>query len=193
MQKKLIKLEIAGIFFTLIMSVFLQNLHSLCERELIGVMFGSVNDSIWETAKTILLPYLLWGMIELLSIRLPFKKFAVSKIITLYYLGISYILICLIFSFFEPSSAGLPEFAAAIICISTASYLSFRLPFSDFKLELLFAPAFFMLLLFIALFCSLTPFPPHIYIFMDRATNLYGIIPEHLDKGAIILDTIYFI
>ena len=59
MSKKLIKFEIGGIFFVLIMSVFLQNLYILSDRQLIGVMFGSVNDSIWETAKTLLLPFIL--------------------------------------------------------------------------------------------------------------------------------------
>ena len=72
MQKILMKLEIGGIFFILILSAFMQNLYSLCNRELIGVLFGSVNDSIWETAKTLLLPYAIWGMIELLCIRSPF-------------------------------------------------------------------------------------------------------------------------
>ena len=54
MQKTLMKLEISGIFFILIMSVFMQNLYSISDRGLIGVLFGSVNDSIWETAKTLL-------------------------------------------------------------------------------------------------------------------------------------------
>ena len=48
MKNKLMKLEIAGLFFTIVMSVFFQNLYALCNREVIGVIFGSVNDSIWE-------------------------------------------------------------------------------------------------------------------------------------------------
>ena len=46
MQKKLMYLEIAGILFIVIMSVFMQNLLDLSGHTLIGVMFGSVNDSI---------------------------------------------------------------------------------------------------------------------------------------------------
>ena len=44
MQKKLMYLEIAGILFIVIMSVFMQNLLDLSGHTLIGVMFGSVND-----------------------------------------------------------------------------------------------------------------------------------------------------
>ncbi len=191
MQNKLMKFEIGGIFFVIIMSVFLQNLHSLCGRELIGVMFGAVNDSIWETAKTMLLPYLLWGIIEIMCIHPPFKKFVASKVISLYYLGVAYILLCLVFSLLNASSSYLFEFTSAIIAVSTASFLSYHLVQSHFELEKLFTPSFFMFLLFTALYCSFTPFPPNLYIFMDRATGLYGIIPEHIDTGAIVLDTLH--
>lgn len=75
MQKKLMYLEIAGILFIVIMSVFMQNLLDLSGHTLIGVMFGSVNDSIWEIEKTLLFPYLLWAGIELLC-----NKNSVSQI-----------------------------------------------------------------------------------------------------------------
>ncbi len=188
MQKKIIKAEIGGILFVIAFSVFLQNLHSLCNRELIGIIFGSVNDSIWEICKTLLMPYLAWSMIELLTFRPQFKKFVVSKIISLYFLAISYIILCLIFS----NADYMLKFTFSIACISTASFMSFKLLFSALKTEILFYPAFFMLLLFIALYCSFTPFPPKCSIFIDKTTSLYGIIPEHIDKGAIVLDTIYY-
>ena len=83
MQKKLMYLEIAGILFIVIMSVFMQNLLDLSGHTLIGVMFGSVNDSIWEIEKTLLFPYLLWAGIELLCIKIPFRKFIVAKAVSL--------------------------------------------------------------------------------------------------------------
>lgn len=191
MQKKLMRLEIAGIFFILVLSVFMQNLHTLCGRELIGVMFGSVNDSIWEISKTMLFPYVLWGMIELLCIKPPFRRFVTAKVISLYYLGVSFILLCLISALFGFEDEFLFEFTSAIFCICTALFLSYKLLFSNLKLESLFLPSFFMFLLFAAFYSSFTPFPPRLYIFEDRVTGLYGIIPEHIDAGAIALDTLY--
>lgn len=193
MQKTLMKLEISGIFFILIMSVFMQNLYSISDRGLIGVLFGSVNDSIWETAKTLLFPYVMWGMIELLCFRSPFRKFVVSKVISLYYLGISYIILNLIFSLFGFKNDFLINFTSAIFCISTSLFLSYKLIFSKFELENLFLPAIFMLMLFLAFYFSLTPFPPKMYIFKDRATSLYGIIPKNIDAGAIVLDAMYYV
>lgn len=186
------KLEIAGIFFVIILSIFLQNLYSITNRNLVGIMFGSVNHSIWEFTKTLLLPYFLWSMIELLSVRTPFRRFVVSKTISLYFLGISYILITLVTNLTGLCTNALPELVAAVACVAMAQYLSLHLIRSDFDIKNLYMPSFFLLLLFAALFLSFTVFPPEIYIFRDRDTGLYGIIPEYIDKGAIALDVFYF-
>lgn len=191
MQKKIMHLEIAGIFFVIIVSVFLQNLYELSGYTLIGILFGSVNDSIWESTKTLLLPYLVWAIIELMCVRVPFHKFVAAKTITLYALGISYILISGVMGAVGSATICLPQFTAALLCVSFSAFASFRLLFSQIKCEILFAPSFFMLLLFLAFFCSFTPFPPKIYIFMDRATGFYGLIPHHIDTGALVLDTLY--
>lgn len=191
MKDRLKKFEIAGILFVIILSIFLQNLFNLTDRNLIGVMFGSVNNSIWEFTKTLLLPYFLWSMIELLSVRTPFRRFVVSKTVSLYFLGLSYILITLVTNLLGLCTNALPELVAAAVCVAMAQFLSMRLIRSNFNTQNLYYPSIFLLLLFIALFLSFTVFPPEMYIFKDRDTGLYGIIPEYIDKGAIALDTFY--
>lgn len=191
MKDRLKRLEIAGIFFVIILSVFLQNLYGITNRNLVGVMFGSVNHSIWEFTKTLLLPYFLWSMIELLSVRTPFRRFVVSKTISLYFLGISYILITLVTNLLGLCTNALPELVAAVACVAMSQYLSLCLIRSDFDTKNLYMPSILLLLLFAALFLSFTVFPPEMYIFKDRDTGLYGIIPEYIDKGAIALDVFY--
>lgn len=192
MKDRLKKLEIAGVFFVIILSIFLQNLYSITNRNLVGVMFGSVNHSIWEFTKTLLLPYFLWSMIELLSLRTPFRRFVVSKTISLYFLGISYIIITLVTNLLGLCTNALPELVAAVACVAMSQYLSLRLIRSDFNIKNLYMLSIFLLLLFAALFLSFTVFPPEMYVFKDRDTGLYGIIPEYIDKGAIALDVFYF-
>lgn len=191
-KDRLKKLEIAGVFFVIILSIFLQNLYSITNRNLVGVMFGSVNHSIWEFTKTLLLPYFLWSMIELLSLRTPFRRFVVSKTISLYFLGISYILITLVTNLLGLCTNALPELVAAVACVAMSQYLSLHLIRLDFNIKNLYMPSILLLLLFAALFLSFTVFPPEMYIFKDRDTGLYGIIPEYIDKGAIALDVFYF-
>ena len=112
MQKKLMYFEIAGILFIVIMSVFMQNLLELSGHTLIGIMFGSVNDSIWEIEKTLLFPYLLWAGIELLCVKVPFRKFIVAKAISLWSFCFSYSAMCLLFSLTGAKTHFLPEFTA---------------------------------------------------------------------------------
>lgn len=191
MDKRILRLEIAGSVFVIIMSVLLQNLYTISGGALIGIMFGSANSSIWEITKTILISYIIWSIIEIMCAGVQFHRFVVARVISLYFLGAFYIILCLIFFAFDSGSYSMPEFVAAIASVISASFLCCRLMRSRFRLEKLFAPAVFMMLLFIALYCSFTPFPPHNLIFMDRVTGLYGIIPDYIDEGAIVLDTLY--
>lgn len=192
-QKKLLRLELAGMLFVVVSSVFLQNLYEISDRMVIGIMFGSVNDSIWEIEKTLLLPYLVWMLIEIMCVRVPFRKFIVAKTISLWCFAVTYSAICLLYSLFGEKSHMLPEFIAAIICTVLAFYLSYKLTLSQKELHNLYYPAFFMLLLFAAFYCSFTPFPPQLSLFQDRTTGLYGIIPENFDIGAVYLDSIFVV
>lgn len=191
MKYKQFRLEIAGVFFVIIASVLMQNLYELSEHNLLGIMFGSVNNSIWEISKTLLMPYVLWAIIELLSIKPPFYSFVVSKVIALYFLAVCYILLCLLIHLSGLDFSSLPEFVLAVVSTAFAMWLSLRLTYSDYNLKPLFYPALCMLLFFLALYLSFTIFPPKIYIFMDRQTQLYGLIPEYFDKGAVALDAFY--
>ena len=80
----------------MVMSVFMQNLLELSGHTLIGVMFGSVNDSIWEIEKTLLFPYLLWAGIELLCVKVPFRRFVTAKTIALWSFAVISSAVCLL-------------------------------------------------------------------------------------------------
>ena len=143
MQKKLLYFEIAGILFIVVMSVFMQNLLELSGHTLIGVMFGSVNDSIWEIEKTLLFPYLLWAGIELLCVKVPFRRFVTAKTIALWSFAVMYSAVCLLYSLTGSQNHFLPEFTAALICCTLAFFISYRLTVGSTKCEVLFYPAFF--------------------------------------------------
>ena len=69
--KYLTELEMGGILFCFLASLLMKQLYTLTDGHLIGVLFGAVNNSVWEQAKTLLLPYLLWGML----LHPPFRFF----------------------------------------------------------------------------------------------------------------------
>ena len=186
-SKAMIIMEISGMIFVLLSSLFMSKLNDLCGGNLVGMMFGSVNQSIWESCKTLLLPYLIWGMIELLSLSVHMHRFTVAKTISLFFLGITYIGVRLIYGYDKPC------IFAAVICVTAGYALSFFLYNSKFDLSTLFPVSVFLLFLFWALYFSFTPFPPKNLIFLDPQTGIYGIIPAHFDLGAAELDAIYYI
>ena len=191
MPKNLQKLEKFGLLFVIGLAALLTTLRYVTKSSVVGIFFGSVNDSIWEHCKLLLLAYIIWGMIELLSLKPSFKRFMVSKILSLYILGIIYILFCLMISPIFNYNYYFPEFLVGVISSVLAFWASMFLYSSDFDLAKLFMPCFFLFLLFVALYCTLTPFPMQCYIFIDRSTGMYGIIPENIDMGDIALDTMY--
>ena len=181
MNRKLFVMEVLGGAFIAVASHFMSRLYALCDGELLGILFGSVNGSAWESCKTLLLPYLLWAVLEVLTLRLRVHRFAVVKTASLYALGLSY----LGFRSMEMNPA-----AAGVICTAAALAMSCLLYCSPLPLRWLFAPSLVLLFLFTALYFSLTPFPPHTPLFFDAATGMYGIIPRSFDYGAAALNTV---
>ena len=182
LRKKYLFAALLGAAFTLTGSALLQRLYAAVGGELLGILFGAVNGSIWESAKTLLLPYLIWSVLEVMSLRLPLHRFTVVKALSLYALGGAYLLL---------QTGGVGAVPSAVLSVMTAFTLSVGLHLSPLSLRGWFAPAVAALFLFLALYFSLTPFPPHHPIFRDPATGMYGIIPRHFDYGAAALDTLY--
>lgn len=178
MTRKILPLEFGGIAFVLACSAFMRRFYEWNNHELLGILFGAVNGSIWENAKTLLLPYLLWGLIEVLAVRVSLYRFAVAKTAGLYLLGGLYLGLRL---------CGMHAGISAALSLAAAFAVSAALYYSDLYLRELFAPAVALLFLFVALYFSLTPFPPKHALFVDPETGMYGIIPDYLDYGAVVM------
>lgn len=172
------KLETLGVGFAALAAVFMRHLYAWCDGELPGILFGAVNGSAWEACKTLLLPTLLWGVLEALTLRVHLRRFAAAKTLSLYALGAMYLLL-------RPWGA---EPAACLLSLCAAFLLSWTLYRSPLPLQGLFPLAVCLLFLFWVLYFSLTPFPPHFAVFRDDATGMYGILPRQFDYGAAVLN-----
>lgn len=176
MNQRLFWLELGGGAFIAAGACFMRRLFVLSSGMLPGILFGAVNGSDWELTKTLLLPYLLWAVLESLVLRLRFHRFTVVKTAALYGLGAVSLLLRL---------GGVHGTAADILSVAAALGISYALYCSPLPLRWLFAPALVLLFLFASLYVSLTPFPPQTASFYDRTTGMYGIIPPYYDYGAL--------
>lgn len=171
MNRKLLALDAAGGAFIAVCSCLMRRLYDLSGGRLVGVLFGAVNQSHWEAVKTLLLPYLVWAMLELLTLGLPVYHFTAAKTAGLYALGLCALSLRL---------CGMHGTAADCLAVCAALLISFLLFCSVLPLRTLFAPSLALLFLFVALYFSLTPFPPQAEAFRDPVSGTYGIIPPYL-------------
>ena len=169
-----LKLEIIGVIVTFILGLFLHYSISISNMSIWAIVFGSVNQSIWEHAKSFSMPYIIWSLIELCIIRLPFKKFVVSKIIGLYSLVIGVILSLSIYLGLIGNHSFILDIAVSFIFIFIAYVVSYKLATSKYHLEELFVISLLMLVLFLSMYLTFSFVPPKINLFLDYTKGSYG-------------------
>ncbi|MEE1126431.1 MAG: DUF6512 family protein [Acutalibacteraceae bacterium] len=184
MDNRLKRLEIVGVFFVFISGTLLHFLYDWSNGSMLGVLFGSVNESVWEHIKIFAMPYIVWSVIELACSIPYFRQFIVAKVLGLY-------LLCgLITGFFYLYTMILGrhvlfiDITSVFMWIAIAHIFSYRATTSYKDLRHLFPLCLGLLFLFLAMYFSFTAVPPHIELFKDPVTGMYGIIPENIDVGA---------
>lgn len=181
MRKTLYKsLELSGIIFCMAAVHLLRSLSEVLGECTISILFGSVNNSIWEKMKPIILIYLLYGLVQLMCARPYFRRFVSAKALSLYIILLIYILLSRITPDEYNACVTLAALSAGFIL---CEYLTLNVE----KTAELFPAACFMLLLIFVMYFSFTAFPPKLDIFLDRESGMYGIIPNYIDIGAVNL------
>ncbi len=188
MDNKLKKLEIMGVFFVFICGTLLHFFYSWSNGSALSVLFGAVNESVWEHIKIFAMPYVVWSIIEL-AFSIPyFRQFVVAKVFGLY------LLTALIISFFYLYTTILGthilivDIISVFVWIAFAHFFSYKVTTSEKDLRQLFPLCLGLLFLFMIMFFCFTAAPPHIELFKDPVTGMYGIIPENIDVGAYFMN-----
>lgn len=137
-EKETVKMRLWGLVIVPLMIIVFKNLYSLTNGALLGIFFGAVNGSMWEQTKVVMLSYLVWSLVEAIGKRSGFHRFAVSRIISLWFVGIFCLATYLLIYALGVESAGLPRFICAIAVCFSAFALSARLEYGERKIEQLF-------------------------------------------------------
>lgn len=188
-NKKLIIYEISGVAVTMLLAVFFLNGYELLNKSIAGILIGAVNDSIWESGKCLWLGYIFYGLFELVTARPYFKQFVVAKFAGLYIVVLSYIALR---SLFSPVFSHRTNLIISFMALTLGFFVSYKLTVIDYPLKSLFPTACFMILLLFLISFSFTAFPPQGMLFQDPVTGMYGIVPDYVDVGAIIMDKLFF-
>lgn len=189
MNKYLLKkYEKIGAVFTFLAAVVLHFSYEWSDGALWSILFGAVNESVWEHVKIITMPYFVWSVIEFCVCKPSFRRFFVSKIAGLYFLGGAIIGFFYLYTSVIGKSIVIVDICSTFVWICAAYVVSYKLYTGKGLVEMWFSPALFMLVLFMAMYFSFTVCPPKFELFRDPVTNQYGIIPSHIDTGAFYMD-----
>lgn len=161
--------------------------YSLTDGSVFSVLFGAVNESVWENTKIFLVAYSVWAVVELLVSKVPFKRFVIAKVASLYFIACFIILIHYLYVLFAGRSIGAVDISLGYTSVVLAHLISYKLVAGEYKTENYFVPALFLLALFFVGIFSFTAFPPHLELFRDENTGFYGVVPDYIDKGAAYL------
>lgn len=172
-------LETLGGFVIFLLATFLHFFYKLSGGSIIGALFGSVNESVWEHIKIFCEAYLAFTLIEILWARPAIRKLIPAKAAGLLVLSTG-ITLC---HYFAVWVLGRESFLLDIIIGIAFSFLAHL---TSYKLTTLqknhgqffFTGLFFIILVLIMLLCF-TFFPPQLSVFMDKTTEFYG-LPRNL-------------
>ncbi len=137
-------------------------------------LISAVNESVWEHTKILYFPFLFFSIAEYFIVKPDFKRFFAAKAVALGFISTAMI------SFFYTYTGALGVESLAVDIIWTfvlailAFVISYKLYNSSYRLER-YLPLFCLLFFGqLAMEIFFTPFPPHIPLFVDTESGLYG-------------------
>ena len=175
MKKSLFCCKIMGFIFTSIAGILLHFLYDWSNQTLFFALFSAINESIWEHMKLLFFSMFLFAWIESNFLEKNYDNFWQIKLIGI----LSGILLIPIFYYSYTGIFGIKIdwINIAIFFITTAiSYLIETHLFKYKTTSFLSSQTALIILCLVAfLFVIFTFVPPHIPLFEDPATKLYGI------------------
>lgn len=187
-DKKLRISHAISVPFIYLVATILHFVYDLSGGSALSILFGSVNESVWEHIKIFAVGFVLFSVIEVLWLKPPFKKYVTARTISLYFLMLSIIVFFYTYTFITKKPILILDLISSFLLVALSAYISYRILTCECKLEMYFSIAFMLLILFFVMFFSFTLFPPKIDLFKDPVTQMYSIIGKHIDEGAIYLD-----
>jgi len=179
LKNSILKWEIIGIIFISIVGALFHFIFEwLGYWEFIGGFFP-VNESVWEHLKLPYWPLLIFALIEYQFIKEEANNFIVGKTIAALLSIVIIIITFYAYTAILKTEILIIDILSFIIGVIVGQLISYKLLTIS---EVPKLATIFSWIIFIALgviFILFTYFPPHLSIFQDPITGLYGIIEHH--------------
>ena len=186
MNKKSFRLSgVIGTVFTFLLGTELHFFYDQSSGHVLSVLVGAVNESTWEHIKIFIAPYVIWAILELAYLRPSFKAFVVGKVVGLYSIPISIIVLFYSYTAIVGTHLLWADILIAFIACVFAQYISQRVYACGSKAARWFAPSLIALVLMAVMYFSFTSVPPKALLFRDPVTGNYGIPGSSLETSGV--------
>ena len=172
-NRKILLLEIVGIFFIIFLGAAFHFTFALSGNNPVVGAFSAVNESVWEHLKLPFWPSIFWLLFAMYPLRKIVGNFFSAKVI-----GISLMLVIIPVVFYTYTAfiegiflVDLATFIVAVIIGQLVSYKMYKQTQGSKLTELI---AFADIILLAVIFVAFTFYPPHLPIFLDSSTGQYG-------------------
>lgn len=175
MKKVLCRWQWAGFAFTGVIGTLLHFLYDWTGKNVVVALFSAVNESIWEHMKLLYVPMLLFALIESRYLQKQYPQFWCVKLIG-FAVGLATIPL-LYYAYTGAVGVSADWFNITIFFIAAAiSYgIEAQLLKSGASCRLSSLGALFFIGVMGVVFMILTFAPPHIPLFQDPLSGLYGL------------------
>lgn len=159
-------------------AAYLHFAYELSGGSALGILFGAVNESVWEHVKIFSAAYVGYALLQLAWLRAPFRQYVVAKCIGLYLLMGGMIVVYYAYTYFAGGSILWVDLLYSFLLVIAVQLLTYLLETGDNHLAEYFSPALMLIMLYYLMFFSFTIFPPKTELFRDPVSGGFGLIAE---------------
>lgn len=174
--------EAAGCVFIYAGAVVLHYIYPLSAGSPLSILFGAINESVWEHTKIFSAAYLAWSALQLCWLKVRFHRYVAAKCIGLYLLMGFIIGSYYFYTALTGTHILWVDILSSLAGVILTQFVTYRLETGDNTLGDYFTPALMMLMLYYLMFFSFTAFPPKADLFRDPITGAYGLRDRFLGR-----------
>lgn len=164
-----------GIGACFALSAFLHFAYELSGHNILAAVFASVNASVWEHVKILIVPFLLWSIAEYYLLKPHIKRLIVARCAGTLSIMILTVCFFFVYSGIWGSSVLWIDIVTAFLWIACGELVSIRIINSDMNVRDIFPISAALLCLIIVMLLCFSVSPPKIGLFQDPVTQLYGL------------------
>ncbi|MDD5221378.1 MAG: DUF6512 family protein [Candidatus Paceibacterota bacterium] len=173
MNKKLLKIYIAGTIFSILLGSFLHFTYAMSGNRFIIGLFSAVNESVWEHLKLAVFPFVFFGILEIFLFKKEIKKFLFAKLTECLIAPIFIIVFFYTYTGIIGKSVLVVDILSFVVAVILGRILSYRI-MKRKEVEFSAILSGVCLILIILSFVLFSINPPRILLFRDSVTGGYG-------------------